>query len=73
MRGQHRADQRTRPGDGRKVVSEDHPFVGRQKIPAIFQALCWRGALRVQRKNFRRDELAIEAISKGVRADGGSY
>ena len=54
-------------------MPEDNPFIGGKEVPAVFQALSWSGALWVQRQNFRSDELAIEAISERVCADGGGY
>ena len=66
LRGQHRTDQRAWAGDGGEVVPEDHPFVGGDKIAAIFQTLGGRGALRIQDQNFRRNELAVETVSDGV-------
>ena len=58
LRRQHRADQRSRTGDGGEVVAEEDPLVGGLEIVAVAQPLGRRGAPVVERHHARRDELA---------------
>ena len=39
LRGERRADQRARPGDGREVMAEDDPAVGGHEVAAVVQPL----------------------------------
>ena len=55
------------------MMPEDNPFIGRKEVPAIFEALGRGRTLRIECQNFRRDELAIEAISERVSADGSRH
>jgi len=41
-----------------------------QKITAIFQTFGGRGSQGIHRKNFRRDELGVEAVADRVAAGG---
>src|SRR5438045_5201260 len=66
---EHRPNQRSRPGDRSKVMSENNPFVRGKKIPPVLQALRRSGSLRIKPKNFSRDELAVKAISERVGAN----
>ena len=71
LRGQDGTHQRTRSGDGRKVMPEDHPLVRGNKVATVFEALGGRGALVVEQHDLGGDELAIEAIPGEKRAGGG--
>ncbi len=73
LRRQHRADQRAGSGDGGEMVPEDHPFVGGNKVAAIFQPLGRCGALSIQDQHFGRDELAVETVTERVGADGRDH
>jgi len=53
------------------VVAEDHPFIGDEKIAAVFQALSGSGAKAVEGKNFGGDEAAVEAITQRVATGRG--
>ena len=66
MRGEYRADQRARSGDGGEVVAEENPFIGGLEIVAVAQPLSGRRALIVERHHTRGDELGIEAVADGV-------
>ena len=68
---QHRADEGPRTRDRRKVMSEDHPLVRDQKITAVFQSLGRGSAQRIDLKNLRRDEGAVEPIAQRVATSGG--
>src|SRR5205814_9765844 len=73
LRCEHRPNQRSRPGDRSKVMSENNPFVRGKKIPPVLQALRRSGSLRIKPKNFSRDELAVKAISERVGAHRRGY
>ena len=71
LRGEHRADQRSRAGDGGEMVAEDDPFIGGHEVVAVVEALGGRGAAVVESQHFRGDEFRIEAVADRVGADGG--
>ncbi len=68
---QHWTDERARTRDGRKMMSEDHPLVGDQEIAAVFQSLGRRRAQRIDRKNLRGDESAVEPVPQRVATSRG--
>ena len=68
LRGQHRAHQGARSGDGGKMMAEHDPFVRHQKIATVFQSFGRGGAQGIERENLRRDEFAVKTISEGVAA-----
>src|SRR5438067_9698790 len=51
------------------MVSENHPFVGGNKVAAVFQTLGRSGALRIKSKNLGGDELAVKAIANRIAAN----
>ena len=51
------------------MVPEDHPFVRGYEITAILQSFCRSRTLPIERKNFRSDELTVEAIADRIRAN----
>ena len=69
LRRQRGADQRARPGDGREVVAEDDPLVGRLEVVAVAQPLGRRRPPVVEHHDLRGDELGVEAIADRVDAD----
>jgi len=73
LRGEHRPHQRAGPGNGRKVMSEDHPFIGGNEIAAIVQSLGRSGPLSIEGKHLGGNKLAVEAVSQGVCAEGRNH
>ncbi len=65
---QCRPHERTRAGDRRKMVSENHPFVRRHEVPAVVQALGGRRARAVQLHHSDGDKPAVKPISDQVDA-----
>ena len=68
LRGEHRADERTRAGDRGEVVAEDDPAVGRHEVAAVVEPLGRGGARRVEREHLRGDEGRVEAVGDEVGA-----
>src|SRR4029077_7168838 len=66
LRRQHRTHQRSRSGDGGKVMAEDHPLISADKVAAVLQALSRRGAHGIQRQHLGGDELGIKPIAQRV-------
>ena len=58
LRGEHRADQRSGAGDGREMMAEEHPAVGRHEVAAVVEPLGRRGAPVVETEDTRREEAA---------------
>src|SRR5215831_9970828 len=54
-------------------MPKHHPFICRNKVAAIFEALCGCGASGLKREHFRCNELAIEAVSDGVSTERGDH
>ncbi|MNS64272.1 hypothetical protein D3C72_973930 [compost metagenome] len=73
LRGQHRADQRTRAGDGGEVVAEQHVLVGGHVVQAVVVLPCRRHARRVQLEHLARDEAAVITVCDQIYADGGNH
>ncbi len=69
LRGQHRPDQRSRPGNRREMMAEDNPFVRLDEIPAVVVNLARRGAAVVERQHARGDPFGIKPVADGVGAD----
>ena len=68
LRGQCWTDERPGPGDGREMMAEEHPFVGRDEIATVISALGGRGASVVQNEKFRRNESGVDPIGDQVKA-----
>ena len=71
LRCQHRSDQRPWPGNGRKVMTKNHPAVRRHEILAVIAHEGGRGALIIKDEQFRRQPLAVEAVTDRERAQPG--
>ena len=69
LRGQHRPDQRSRPGNGRKMMAENNPFVRSHEILAVVVDFAWRGAAVVEREHARGNPFGIKPVADGVGAD----
>ena len=69
LRGEHRAYQRPRAGNGGKMVAKHNPFIGFNEIPAIIVDLARCGAAVVEHEHARRQPFRIKAIADGVTAD----
>ena len=69
LRRQHRADQRPRAGNGRKMVAEQHFFVGRNVVEAVVVTHRRGHARRVDRQYIFSDIQAVEAIGDQIDAD----
>ena len=52
-----------------KVVSEHHPFIGRDKIAPVFHPFGRRGTQGVECQDFGGDKFAVKAIAHGISAD----
>ena len=70
LRRQRRAHQRSGSGDGREMVAEDDPLVGRLEVVAVAQALGRRRPLVVERHDLGGDEPRVEAVADEIGADG---
>ncbi len=68
--GQYRADQRTGGGDGREVLAEVDPLVGRHIVLAIFQLVGGGDQFVVSLQHLAHKEHAVEAIGNGEDAEG---
>ena len=66
--GEHRADERAGTGDGSEMMPERHPAVRRHEILAVIHHERGRGAVVVEHENFRREPLAVKAITDRGRA-----
>ena len=71
MRGEHRPDERSRPGNGREVMAEDDPFVRLYKILAVVVNLARRGAAVVERQHARGNPFGVKPVADGIGADRG--
>ena len=69
LRGEHRPDQRSRPGNRREVVAEDDPFVRFDKIPAVIVDFARCGAAVVEREHVGGNPFGIKPVADGVGAD----
>src|SRR6266851_639835 len=69
LRGECRADERARPGDGGKMVAKENPFVRRHEVAAIVVAFTGSGAGVIERENFGGDEGRIETVSHQITAN----
>ena len=69
--GQHRTHQRTRTGDGREVVTEQHPAVGRHVVGAVLEDLGRGGVVVPGFDDLHLDQPGIEPEADDVGADGG--
>ncbi len=63
LRRQHWANQRSRPGDCRKMVAENHPAICGHEVFAIVPNNRGRGALIIQHQHFGREPLAVKPIT----------
>ena len=72
LRRQDRTNQRSRPRDRGKVVAENHPAIGRDKIFAVILHHRRSGALVVQDQDLGRQPFAVETIAdrEGAKAGG---
>ena len=68
LRRQRRPHQRSRPGNRREVMPEQHPFICRHKIAAIIQALRGSRARIVQRQNFCGNKCRVQPVGHQVAA-----
>ena len=71
LRGQRWSDERTRAGDRREVVAEDHPPVRRDKVASVIETDGRSRPPGVEREDLRRDQLAVKPIRDGVGTDSG--
>ena len=55
------------------MVTEDHPFVGGNKIASIVQPLGGRGTLGIQDQHLGGDEATVEAVAQGITAQGRDH
>ena len=62
MRGEHRADQWPRPGDGGEVMTKKHPFVSGVVVATVAQAMCGRRTAIIEHGDARGQERAVIAI-----------
>ena len=65
LRGQHRPNQRPRSGNRRKMVSENHPSIGRHIILVVILQNCRSSPLFVQHEHLCRQPFAVKAIADG--------
>ena len=68
---QRRSNQRSRPGDRRKMVTKHDPLVCRHEISTVLKSFGWGCTGRIQREHLTRDDLAIEPIANEVSTDRG--
>ena len=62
LRRQHRPDQRPGPGDGREVMPEEHPLVGRDVVLPVLEPMRRRDAGVIERHHLRGEESRVVAI-----------
>ena len=62
---QHRTDQRPGAGDGREVMAEQHPLVGRVVVLAVVEAVRGRDPRVVEHGDPGGEEGAVIAIGDG--------
>ena len=67
--GEHRAHQRSGPGDGGEMVTEEHVFVGGHVIQAVIARVGGGLPGGVELEDGTGEEQAIEAIGDGVDTD----
>ena len=70
LRRQHRADQRSRPSDGRKMMPEDHPARGAHVVPAVGPHVRRRRPLGVDREHLCHEPGGMEAVADREGAKG---
>ena len=68
LRRQHRPDQRPRAGDGREVMPEEHPLVGRHVVLPVVEPMRRRDPRVIERHHLRREEGGVVAVAD--RGDG---
>ena len=71
LRGEHRAHQRPRAGNGGKMVTEQHFFVGWNVVEAIVMPHRGRHPRRVNAEHGFSDIQAVETIRDQINADRG--
>ena len=69
LRRQHGADQRTRTGNGRKMVAEQNFFIGRNIIHAVVVAFRRRHAPRIEFQNVFTDIEAVKTVGDAIHRD----
>ncbi len=69
LRGEHRPDERPRPGNGREVMAEDNPFVRFDEILAVVVDLARCGAAVVKCQQARGNPFGVKPVADGVGAD----
>ena len=62
LRGERRADQRARAGDGREMMAEQHPAARRIVVVAVVFLVRRRHARVVERHDLGGDERAVVAV-----------
>ncbi len=65
LRCQHRADQRSRTGDCRKMMPENHPTISRDVISAVVMQHSWGSPLVIEHEYFCCQPFAIETVANG--------
>ena len=68
---QHRADERTRPGDRGEVMAEQHPPVGRHVVGVVLEDLCGRRVVVARAHDLHLDQPRVEPEPDHVGADRG--
>ena len=63
LRGQHRSNQRPGSGDGREMMPENHPAIGRDKIFTVVLDQRGSGPLVVQHKHPGSEPFGIKTIA----------
>ncbi|KAG0164432.1 hypothetical protein DFQ30_009963, partial [Apophysomyces sp. BC1015] len=71
LRRKHRADQRSRAGDCREMVSEQYRLIGRHIVQSIVMPPCGGHPCRVQLHDLLRDEATVVTVSNQVNAQRG--
>jgi hypothetical protein len=71
LRREDRTDQRPRPGDGRKMMAEQHPLVGRVKIVPVVVLVCRRASPIVQTEHPGSEESGVIPIGQSQHGEGG--
>ena len=71
LRSQGWPDQRTRPRDGGKVMTEDDPAMRRHEVAAVIEALGRSRTGGVHRQDPGGDPGGVEPVADDVNADAG--
>ncbi len=71
MRSERRADERAGTGDGREVMAEHDPAIGRHEVAAVVDALGGSAPHVVEREHLGGEKARVKAIADRIHSDRG--